>query len=314
MNPLLEMNPLHYEHKIVLEQGYFTVNNAQIFNFCHSVGLSLDLLTRLMPHHKDDQPRHVGNMHGIIVFINGSGRFELKTTIDSVIDPVAIDAYDGDYFDPDAEIYTKEEYYEEEDEDACNHEDFLVYNVDDQGNIYWCKICDERFPKHPENIAAEKNLPKAVQPDGNLSEAIEKFRAGIVTLTDIAKEFNVACETLSETIRLNFAAKPIYEDQYAPGQKTPFGRVCVDVDLPRQSDPLEVEKFFEDMSIYVPDIQSDMHNKFPDIVNVTINCDIPDFIGKPLTRMQIPHNDDFYYEILFIDESVQKVYPKWSKK
>jgi hypothetical protein len=53
------------------------------------------------------------------------------------------------------------------DED-CAH-DWLVNDRDDQGNKYWCKVCDRRFKEHPG--ADEIELPPGLENNELMKEA-----------------------------------------------------------------------------------------------------------------------------------------------
>jgi len=322
MNPLLKMNPLEYEHKILVPQSngldaYYSITNGEIFSYFHYHGLHLDLLKDLIPVHALDPARHVGNMYGLIVFIDGRGKFELRRSDQSVIDTKAFGSHPSS-FDPEAgPLYPYYEYEEEEeDEDACNHEDFLVFDLDDVGNKYWCKICDERFPKHPEDMKEVKPeaLPFSVSAD-SMASHLQRFKEGCASLGEISKQTGASIQAWSKVIAKTFKAIEHYEDQYVLGSKTPVGQVLTYVEPARTSDPLEIEQFFEDMSIHASEIQSQMYDKFPDIVSVDVSHDVPEF--KSNTRLQAfipPQDDDFYYEIRFQDDSVQRVYPKWGNR
>lgn len=48
-----------------------------------------------------------------------------------------------------------------EEEDKCDHS-FLVTDRDDKGNVFWCKVCDDRFVEDPTNKTAQPNTMSMV--------------------------------------------------------------------------------------------------------------------------------------------------------
>jgi len=131
----------------------------------------------------------------------------------------------------------------EEDEDVCLHE-FLVPDHDDEGNVFHCKVCDERFPRHPSLIPKERSTGSTTPLSAEATlEIMSSFRDGMTTWTSTIQQLNISTAEFIKTIRELFPPKPIYEEIYKIGQLMPQ-QIHVGDEPIRTICPDRVEKMF----------------------------------------------------------------------
>ncbi|MHA1962533.1 MAG: hypothetical protein ACW99U_20210 [Candidatus Thorarchaeota archaeon] len=192
--------------------------------------------------------------------------------------------------EPGPEPEVVEEYatpsYAEED---CAH-GFLVTDRDNKGNIYWCKICDKRFPTHP--------VPEGTDTSQSLfdvEETVGKFREGVITLQEAASRCTYSADELKEAVQLLFPPTETKEEIFLLGQ--PHVRsITVSQDPQRTTGYQELEdeihsriRFgFEEQTAAELTVQT-----FDDIESVDMRKDIA--------------TESHIFEFNFVDGSVQRV-------
>lgn len=174
----------------------------------------------------------------------------------------------------------------------CQHS-YVVRNIVG-ANRFLCKECDERFPHHPGLTKVEDQGTFTL--DG---ETIERFRDGLITMGEAAKETTIAAEDFLEAIRTILPPTAnVLLDTSLGGVKV--GTV-VSVEPQRTSCPKAIDDFFSNPDITTTDIQDMFDDKiFPDIVDVTHDHSVDYYNPCDPYRTSVT--------ITFVDDTQQLVY------
>lgn len=177
------------------------------------------------------------------------------------------------------------------DED-CDH-GFLVTDLDDEGNKYWCKICDQRFEYHPGKEPSDIVIvePKDFVITSNLQATLQDFRDGGVTLKETLHATNFTLMELESIMEKAFPPKLIHAQQYDIGNMNAIERV-VGEQPKRISCYKELDDILSNEHATLKDVQ-DIYGRFIDITDITHEEDM-------WTKMMI-------VKIAFVDGSVQRI-------
>ena len=171
----------------------------------------------------------------------------------------------------------------------CNH-DFIVY-ANGKFGCRDCEYCEEYLPGEEPAYA---NYQTA-----DIRDMMDGFKRGMATLAEAADACSVSVQEFAEAVKKTFRPVPQIERVNTIGGKT-FIQV-VGYEPCRNSCPLAIDDYFS----RGPDI-SNSCQYFPDIINVSMNEDMP-LMNRSAVKLQPLEVRDAHLEIQFCDGSIQRV-------
>ena len=150
-------------------------------------------------------------------------------------------------------------------DDDCDH-GFLVHDPDDHGNVYHCKVCDERFAHHPGDEPEKK--VDVVRVAKSITESMGKFHGGLMTLTNALEETGLAIDEFTKVWKKNFPPDTETVQCTYDGSPITVEPEVISSKPPRETCPQVIEKLFENPDVTVNDLRMILNSAFPDVVTV----------------------------------------------